>query len=622
VLPIELRPLLVLGTAALVVACLYWAQAVLVPIALAGLLAFLLTPVVDAMEKRTARRATSVLLVVVLAFSVTGVVGWIVARHIVTLADEVPQYRANIRARIAEVRGFSKGGSVEKVQQTLNEVVGEMQKAEPGKPADDKPVPVVVSPPTTIATHVPTLLDTLATAGVVTVLVIFMLLERQILRDRLVRLIGYHRVSITTRALDEATARISRYLLMQSIINGLFGVAATVALFLLGVPYAVLWGFLAFTLRFIPYVGPTLALLLPTALALAAFPGWTRPLLVVGALLALELVANMVLEPWLYGQSAGVSQVALLVAVVFWTWLWGPVGLLLATPLTVCLIVLSKHLPSMRFMVLLMGDEPVLDAKARFYQRLLARDQDEAADIVDEVMKTNAGETVYDEVLLPALSYAKRDVLAGEIDEMAARYVVQATLDIVQDIRHERVPPAQSAAAGDTGDAPGHDQLIVLCPAKDDYDAVALAMAANLLAPQHRNIEVLGTSLLSAEVSRLAEERRNAVFCVGSVTPGGLRRARYLTKRLRACCPDVGLVVGRLGAFIEPGEQQQLEDAGAQRVALSLLELRRFVDELCRLADAPPSAAEVMAPADVSGELAPDARPTEAAAMPRAASPS
>ena len=621
-MPIELRPLLVLGTAALVVACLYWAQAVLIPIALAGLLAFLLTPVVDAIERRTALRITSVLLVVVLAFCVTGVVGWIVARNVVTLADELPQYRANIRARIAEVRGFSKGGSVERMQETLNEVVGEMQKGEPGKEEADKPVPVVVSPPTTFLTAVPTLLDTLSAAGVVVVLVIFMLLERQVLRDRLIRLIGYQRVSITTRALDEATARISRYLLMQSIINGMFGAAATIALFLLGVPYAVLWGFLAFTLRFIPYVGPALALLLPTGLALAAFSGWGRPLLVVGVLVALELVANMVLEPWLYGQSAGVSQVALLVAVVFWTWLWGPVGLLLATPLTVCLIVLSKHLPSMRFMVLLMGDEPVLDAKDRYYDRLLARDQEGAADIVEELLKTNAGDTVYDEVLLPALSYAKRDAWAAEIDEAAARYVVQATLDIVQDIRHERVPPAGSAAGESAGDAPALDALVVLCPAKDDYDAVALAMLANLLATHGRHVEVLGTSLLTAEVARLAEERRNAVFCVGSVTPGGHRYARHLSKRLRECCPEVGLVVGRLGPFSEPGDQQQLEDAGAHRVALSLLELRRYVDEMSVLADAPPSAAEGMVPAGVSGDAAPAARATDGAATPRAASPS
>ena len=223
----------------------------------------------------------------------------------------------------------------------------------------------------------------MAIAVVVTVLAIFMLLERRELRDRVILLIGYRRMTATTRALDEAGARISRYLLMQSIISGSFGVAVGLGLFLIGVPYAVIWGCLAAALRFIPYVGVFSAALLPFALSLAVFPGWLQPALVVGLFLVLDVVANMVIEPWLYGHSAGVSQVALLVAVLFWTWLWGPVGLLLATPLTVCLIVLSKHLPALGFIVVLMGDRPVIEAKARYYQRLLARDQDEAADIVE-----------------------------------------------------------------------------------------------------------------------------------------------------------------------------------------------------------------------------------------------
>ena len=309
---------------------------------------------------------------------------------------------------MADLRGLSKGGSVEKVQRTLNEVVGEMQKDEP-KATAAKPIPVIVQPPSPLLARLPGLLDVLAATGVVTVLVIFMLFERQDLRDRLIRLVGYRRVTVTTRALDEATARITKYLLIQSVINGGFGLSLGIALFLLGVPYAALWGVLGAALRFIPYVGAAIAMLLPTALALAVFPGWSRALLIVGVFLALELTAYMVVEPWLYGQSAGVSPVALLVAVIFWTWLWGSVGLLLATPLTVCLIVLSKHLPSMGFLVLLMGDDPVLEPKARYYQRLLARDQDEAADIVEEYVKANDPASVYDEVLLPALYYAKQD---------------------------------------------------------------------------------------------------------------------------------------------------------------------------------------------------------------------
>ena len=255
----------------------------------------------------------------------------------------------------------------------------------------------------------------LAATGVVTVLVIFMLLERQDLRDRLIRLVGYRRVTVTTRALDEATARITRYLLMQSVINGSFGVARGHRALPAGDSRMRRSGgsspppcdsFRTSGRRSPCYCPPRS----PSPCS----PAGLEPLLIIAVFLALELTAYMVVEPWLYGQSAGVSPVALLVAVIFWTWLWGSVGLLLATPLTVCLIVLSKHLPSMGFLVLLMGDDPVLEPKARYYQRLLARDQDEAADIVEEYVKANDPESVYDEVLLPALYYAKQDRGARE----------------------------------------------------------------------------------------------------------------------------------------------------------------------------------------------------------------
>ena len=204
-------------------------------------------------------------------------------------------------------------------------------------------MPVVVQAPS-VLWQLPSLLEPLASAGLVLVLVIFMLLKHSDLRNRLIRLAGYSHLTTTTKALDEAGQRISRYLLMQSIINGSFGVAVGLGLFLIGVPYAMLWGFLAAVLRFVPYVGPAVSALLPSALSLAVFDGWVQPFLVIGLILLLELASNLVMEPWLYGQSAGVSEVALLVAIAFWTWLWGPIGLLLATPLTVCLSVLSRYI--------------------------------------------------------------------------------------------------------------------------------------------------------------------------------------------------------------------------------------------------------------------------------------
>ena len=567
-------------------ACLYWGQGVLIPVALAGLLAFLLSPVVNAIDRWGAGRAVSVLAVVLLAFCLVGGVGWVLLRQLVSLADELPQYSANIRQRMADLRGLSKGGSVEKVQRTLDEVVGEMQKDEP-KAKVAKPIPVIVQPPSPLLARLPGLLDVLAATGVVTVLVIFMLFERQDLRDRLVRLVGYRRVTVTTRALDEATARITRYLLIQSLINGSFGLALGIALFLLGVPYAALWGVLAAALRFIPYVGAASAMLLPTALALAVFPGWTRALLIVAIFLALELTAYMVVEPWLYGQSAGVSPVALLVAVIFWTWLWGSVGLLLATPLTVCLIVLSKHLPSMGFLVLLMGDDPVLEPKARYYQRLLARDQAEAADIVEEYVKANDPESVYDEVLLPALYYAKQDCDRERISEADAEFAANATRDIVEDMDQDRLrtaTPEAQATEGSRSLVPR--RLLFMCPARDEIDAVALAIAGRLIDATRWQVEILGPSLLTSEMAQLVEERRPALVCIGSVAPDGVSHTRHLCKRLRARCPDLNIVVGRFGLHDESAdEQQQLVEGGADHLATTMRELARHVAELSLLAE-------------------------------------
>ena len=363
------------GIIALVVAGLYWMQAVLIPLAITLLLTFLLSPVVGTLERRGLRHVPAVLVTVVLAFSLLGVIGWTFTRQLVTLADELPRYRTNIQTKIADLRGAGKGGSVEKMQKTVEDVVDELQKTDKPSAPRDKPIAVVMEPPSLLA-HLPNLVQAVASAGVVTLLVIFMLLERRELRDRVILLIGYRRMTATTRALDEAGDRITRYLLMQSIINGSFGVAVGLGLVLIGVPYAIIWGFLAATLRFIPYVGWVIAALLPLVLSLAVFPGWLQPALVIALFIMVDLATGALIEPWLYGQSAGVSKAALLVAVTFWTWLWGPAGLLLATPLTVCLIVLGKHLPALGFLVVLMGDRPVIEAKARYYQRLLARDQD------------------------------------------------------------------------------------------------------------------------------------------------------------------------------------------------------------------------------------------------------
>ena len=594
---------------ALVVAGLYWLKAVLIPLALGVLLTFLLSPVVGALQRRGLHRVPAVLVTVVLALSVLGGIGWTLTRQLVTFADELPGYSLNIQHRIADLRGASKGGSVEKVQKTVEEVIGEIQKSDPQSATSQKPVPVVLAPPSILA-NLPSLLQAVASAGIVTVLVIFMLFERRELRDRVILLIGYRRVTATTRALDEAGARISRYLLVQSIINGSFGVAMGLGLFLIGVPYAVVWGTMAAGLRFIPYLGAFVALLLPLLLSLAVFPGWLQPSLVVGLFAVLEMSTSMVVEPWLNGQSAGVSHVALLIAVTFWTWLWGPVGLLLATPLTVCLLVLGKHLPALGFLVVLMGDRPVIEAKARYYQRLLAQDQDEATDIVEAYVDADGRESVYDAVLLPALYYAKQDRDRGLLTETDAQFVGQATREILDVLAQDA--PASSAA--DTGIAsvsesgPADRVRIVGCPVRDETDALALEMLRRLLDPSRCELELTGTARLTAEVVGWVSQHRPALLCIGAVAPGGLSQARHLCKRLRTQCPELKIVVGRWGLHDEmDADRQLLLAAGADHVETTLLDTQRTLARVAAL---------------IVGRPAPDSPPPPALeGMPRTAPP-
>ena len=416
-MPYDLRKLLPsvgLATLLLVLVLLYWTGVVLIPVALAILLTFLLDPVVSLLQRSGLPRTPAVILVVVVAFSLLGGMGWVVTWQLTTLANELPQHKENLQHKVADLRGLGQGGVIEKVQQTIEDVLSEPRQATcrgpvvpPGR-SRRGPCPSSCRRPRCSGSchrcwspwRAPAWCWCWSSSCSS---------KQSDLRNRLIRLAGYSQLTTATKALDEAGQRISRYLLMQSIINGSFGLAVGLGVFLIGVPYALLWGFLAAVLRFIPYVGPGRRDPAPQCPQPGGVPGWWQPFLVIGLIALLELVSNMVMEPWLYGQSAGVSEVALLVAVAFWTWLWGPVGLLLATPLTVCLSVLSKYIPQLDFVNTLIGMSPSLTCRAHYYQRLLARDDDEAAEIVEAYGQTHAPEDVYDDLLVPALTMAKRD---------------------------------------------------------------------------------------------------------------------------------------------------------------------------------------------------------------------
>jgi predicted PurR-regulated permease PerM len=579
------------------VAALYWARAVLMPVALAVLLTFLLAPVVGFFDRRGLGRVASVVLVVALAFSLLGAVGWVLSVQALSFRDEIPRYRDNLKAKIVAVRGAGKGGTLEEVQSAVQEVTEELQKTETPQAAGpgDQPVPVVVRSGPTGLWQLPSLLEGLGSAAVVLVLLIFMLLERQDLRNRLIRLIGSSHLTATTRALDDAGQRISRYLLMQTIINASFGLGIGLGLWLVGVPYPLLWGFLAAALRFLPYVGPWLAGVLVMVFCLAAFPGWQRPLLALGIFLALELLSNMVLEPWLYGQSAGVSQVALLVSAAFWTWLWGPVGLLLATPLTVCVVVLAKHAPELDFITVLLADQPVLAPDVSFYQRLLAADPDEATEIVEAYLESHPPGAAYDAVILPALNQAKRDRQRGRITADDEGAILEETRQIVDELAAE--PPASAAPAPasgspEAGGAPLPAVRVLGCPARDETDALALVMLRQLLDRARWEMHIASSHQLVSEVLALVEEQAPAVVCIGAVPAGGLAsHTRHLCKRLRARFPHLRIVVGRWGLKGPTDDVRELVlAAGADLVAMTLLETRDQIETVSRLGGRPSSA--------------------------------
>ena len=581
------------ATFVLVIASLYWAQAVLIPVALAMLLTFLLSPVVGALERLALGRLPSVILVVVLAFSLLGGIGWIVTLQFGSVANELPTYRKNIREKIADIREAGKGGALEKVQETAEEVKEEFQKTDEPARLTEKPRQVVVSAEESstfwpIPLAIGPMVERFASAGLVIVLVIFMLIQREDLRNRLIRLAGYGRLTVTTMALEEAGQRISRYLLMQTVINSSFGLAVGLALYLIGLPYAILWGFLAALLRFIPYAGPFAAAIVPSALSLAVFQGWLWPIVVVGLFLTLELLNNMVLEPLLYGESAGVSGVGLLVAIAFWTWLWGPVGLVLATPLTVCVVVFGKYVPQMDFIGVLMSDQPAMESNMSYYQRLLAMDQAEAAEIVEDYLKSHPAEQIYDGVLIPALTYTRRDRELGRLTEEGEQFVFRATREILEDLNSlmpksspEAVDAEKAGIAADDSTAALPTVRVLGCPARDEADGLALHMFRRLLDSTRYEVEVMSDAVLTAEVVALIGEKSPALLFIATVSPGGLAQTRYLCKRLRARFPNLKIAVGQWG--MGGGDRSSILLAGADKVGITMIETRDQMMQLCQI---------------------------------------
>jgi predicted PurR-regulated permease PerM len=563
---------------AIAIAALYVGREIFVPLALAILLSFVLSPIVLRLRRWRGGRVPSVVLAVALAFAVILGVGSIIGSQLARLAGNLPHYENTIREKIQSVQGAAASvGVVARATSMIDDLEKQVTKAAenrtgratpPGAPAgavqQRQPIPVEISePPSTplkiIESILGPLLPPLATAGIVIIFVIFILLQREDMRDRLIRLAGGRDLHRTTRALDEAVARLSRYLLTQGAVNAGFGALIGAGLFVIGVPNPVLWGILAALLRFVPYIGAPIAAIFPSALAIAVDPGWSMLFWTLGLFLGAELVIGQLIEPLLYGQSTGLSALAIVVAAMFWTWLWGPVGLLLSTPLTVCLVVLGRHVERLQFLNVLLSDEPALDPDESFYQRMLAGDPDEAAHQAEQFLKEKPLSAYYDEVAIKGLALAQLDVNRGLLDREQCIQIKEAVDGVIDDLAdHDDAPltcEAESRGvagcltpvlaveelppAWREGDAP-----VLSIAGRGPLDEAAGAMLAQLIRKHGIGARVVPSqAVLPANVLRL-DSTGVIMVCLSYLEPSSFANARYVVRRLRQKLPRAKILLG------------------------------------------------------------------------------
>lgn len=588
-----------------VILALHWGRPVLIPVALAVLLTFLLNPLVRILERRGFGRTFSV----VLSVSMVGIgltaLGWMVTREVAAVLGELPQYTTIIKTKIKTLRQMGSGPFADRFAQMVEEISNEIQPHPETKDGDagGKPKREVIveeTPNETVVVrsesvpwmamtgYLGSAIEVLATLAFALILLVFFLLGRDDLRDRIVLLAGRARLALTSKELEDVTDRISRYLSMVGLINGGFGVLLTIGLLLLGVPYALLWGFVAAGLRFIPYIGPWVGAIFPIVMSLATSQGWWQPIAVFGFVMVLELVSNNIVEPLLFGHSTGVSPTALLILAAFWLYLWGPIGLVLSAPIAVCLVALGKSIPQLAFLSLLLGDTPALRAHLGIYQRLMLGDQHEAVRLVAQHMKEGSPTEIYDEILIPALNCSKRDLHRGYLTDADQKVVQEGVRESLRQIERVRESTENDAAEKadskktephPTSNASFKPVRILGCPATDDSDSVGLEMLRQLLDPLRWELEVTTLETLTSELVARVSEDPPAMVCIAALPPGGMAHARYLCKRLRDAAPEIQIIVCRWGQKRGgKSELERLEQAGANFVTTSVLETQHLLE--------------------------------------------
>jgi predicted PurR-regulated permease PerM len=559
---------------AVFVAAMYFGRDILMPLATAILLTFALAPLVGWLAKRHVPRPVAVISVVVSAFTAIILFFIVVAFQLGSLAKNLPRYQINIETKVESIKDAQFGEEMfSRISQMMERLSRDVKRSDQPENSDGNaigqdtppPLPVEVVEPALkplqlVRTILGPLIEPLATGGIIIVVVIFMLMKREDLRDRFIRLVGAGDLNRTTEALQDAGARVGRYLLMQLVVNVAYAIPLGTALWVIGVPNAPLWGMLALILRFVPYIGPIIASIFPLALALAVDPGWTVVLWTAAIFIVLELVSNNIIEPWLYGSGTGLSSIAIIVAAIFWTWLWGPLGLLLSTPLTVCLVVLGRHVPQFQFLDVLLGNEPVLEPYQQLYQRLLSGDPDEATRHAEEFLQENHLVAFYENIAIPALHLGELDRASGAMGSIRRKRLAEGALAVVDNLEEYAREEAVESLEPEKADTPGEDGglteagnarapdkqastpiefpkgagKVVLCAGgRGDLDDAAAAMLAQVLEAQGATARLATHDALVAD--RLAKLNLEAVqtVVVGFLNAVSEANAKYIVRRLK-----------------------------------------------------------------------------------------
>ncbi|WP_063777779.1 AI-2E family transporter [Bradyrhizobium japonicum] len=628
--------------AVIIISMLYFGRDIFVPVALAILLSFVLAPLVGILQRIHVPRGLAVVSVVILAFTLIFAMGSLLATQLTQLAGDLPRYQSTISEKIQSFRDTKAGrGTLERASDMLKDLSKELDKPKDAPsargsgsaagfntPAPLTPVPVEVRQPDpgaleSLRTLISPLVHPLATTGIIIIFVIFILLQREDLRNRLIRLAGSSDLQRTTAALDDAASRLSRLFLTQLILNGAFGVVIGIGLWLIGIPSAILWGILAAALRFVPYIGAVIAGAFPLALAVAIDPGWSMLLWTLALFLVVEPVVGHVIEPMVYGHSTGLSPVAVVVSATFWTALWGPIGLVLATPLTVCLVVLGRHVERLEFLDVMFGDRPALSPPEIFYQRMLAGDPTEAAEKAEEFLKERSLASYYDEVALKGLQLAQADAERGALDQERLTKIRDAVNEFASDLSdQEDRPPAKSNSTTDAEASSAVESVAenatnetlpilskeslppgwqgehpVLCVAgRSRIDEAAAIMLAQLSTTHGLAARVEGAEALSTTNVFRLDTTGVAIVCLVYLDANGPAHMRYSVRRLRRKLPKATIILGCWVKEIDPAALELLrEGAKADLVAASLGEAVKLCIEATGVKDQEASKQEMSA---------------------------